>query len=324
MDFKESIKKYCKYIGLDIIGFSRCRVFHELEPYFENRKEFQNEFEEEDIKKRINPFIYMKDGKTIITIAFPYFHGKKNNEDIYFSKYTLGNDYHEVLSEYLKKICKYIEEIGGRAMYFTDNNSLPERYIAVLSGIGFLGKNNTIITEKYGSYVFLGEIITDLCIEEDKQIENKCGSCNICIKSCPTGSLNENNPNICLSYITQKKDIDEKWFSLLNGRLFGCDTCQDACPYNKNVEISNIMMFKPLEFMEHIDIKEVISLNNKIFNEKYKKTSAGWRGKSLLQRNVLINLFYKTKGISIEIKDLEFSSPRLQHIYNRLLNIFKL
>ncbi|MGE5628681.1 MAG: tRNA epoxyqueuosine(34) reductase QueG [Solirubrobacterales bacterium] len=324
MDFKESIKEYCKSIGLDTIGFSKCRVFHELEPYFESRKKYHNEFEEEDIEKRINPFIYMKDGKTIITIAFPYFHGTKKHEDIYFSKYTLGYDYHVVLAENLRKICSFIESIGGRAIYFTDNNSLPERYIAKLSGIGFQGKNNTIITEKYGSYVFLGEIITDLNIEEDKPVDNKCGSCNVCIASCPTGSLGEDNPNICLSYITQKKDIDDKWFKLLNGRIFGCDSCQDICPYNKNIEFSNILMFKPLEFMEHIDVKELFSLNNKVFNEKYKKTSAGWRGKSLLQRNALINLFYNKEVSSQDIKDLKFSSPRLQHIYNRLLNIFKL
>ena len=113
----------------------------------------------------------MPGGKTIISIAFPYLYDKVYNENASFSKYTLGKDYHIVATQYLKKICKFIEDMGGRAMFFVDSNSLPERYIAQLSGVGFIGKNNALITEKYGSYVFLGEIITDLVVEPDKTIK---------------------------------------------------------------------------------------------------------------------------------------------------------
>jgi len=332
MDCKNSIREYCAFLGLDLIGFSKCRVFNELQPFLNDRKyrNIENEFEEKDINKRINPFLYMQDGKTIVSIAFPYFHGMNNKtrDEIHFSKYTLGNDYHIVISEYLKKICIYIESLGGKALYFTDNNSLPERYLAKLSGIGFIGKNNTLITEKYGSYVFLGEIITDLIIEKDKELDLDCGSCNLCINSCPTGAIIQKNPNICLSYITQKKDIEEKWFEFFNGRLFGCDTCQDICPFNKNVKKSPIDSFKPYNFMSDINLEKLIFLNNREFKEKYKKTSAGWRGKSIIQRNALINSFYFIKNSNKYTKDIldniDISSPRLKDIYNRLLNIFKL
>ena len=241
MDYKLRILEYCKSLGLDTVGFAKCRVFSELKPYFQDRKikGLENEFEEKEIEKRINPFLYMENGKTIISIAFPYLFDYDFDEIVNFSKYTKGRDYHSIVSEYLKKVCEFIESLGGEAIYFVDSNSLPERYIAAQCGIGFIGKNNMVITEKYGSYVFLGEIIMDLYIEEDKPKQNKCGHCNICQNACPTGAIkDENIPNICLSYITQKKDIEHEWFSKFKGRIFGCDTCQKNCPYNKKISFS--------------------------------------------------------------------------------------
>lgn len=323
MDYKRSILEYCSKLGLDIVGFSECRVFNELRPYFENRKsnELENEFEEKDIEKRVNPFLYMEDGKTIISIAFPYLFDKSFEDENGFSKYTHGRDYHVVVSQYLKKICDCIEELGGKALYFVDSNSLPERYIAVESGIGFIGKNNTLITEKYGSYVFLGEIITNLYIEKNESLENRCGSCVICEKECPTGAIRgENKPNICLSYITQKKDIQDKWFDRLNGRVFGCDTCQRLCPFNKDIKASEIEEFKPYDFMEKVELDELISLDKKTFRDKYSKTSCGWRGKNIIQRNALVNKICQNKNI----KPIKFSSPYVENYYNRILNYFKL
>lgn len=338
-DYKNSIKEYCELLGLELIGFSKCRIFNELYPFLQSRQNnnVQCEFEEADIDKRINPFLYMEQGKTIITIAFPYFQGlnEEINNRFYFSKYALTKDYHIVLSEYLKKICNHIESLGGKAIYFTDNNSLPERFLANNSGVGFIGKNGTLITEEYGSFVFLGEIITDLSIDEDTKCLLNCGACNLCVQSCPTDSISQHNPNICLSYITQKKNIEDIYFEFLNGRIFGCDTCQDVCPYNKKAKKSQLIEFTPFSFMIDINPSELIFLSNKEFKEKYKKTSVGWRGKSILQRNALINLLFfikkspnNYKGVLENIKNKinksEIASPIVIDIYNRLLNIFKL
>lgn len=310
-------------MNLDTVGFSRCRVFDELKQYFESRKVngLENEFEEKCIEKRINPFLYMEYGKTIISIAFPYLFNLNYKNSVGFSSYTHGRDYHIVVTQYLKKICNYIESLGGEAIYFVDSNSLPERYIAVQSGIGFIGKNNTLITEKYGSYVFLGEIITNLYIESDNPLESKCGNCNMCQIACPTSAIREeNNPNRCLSYITQKKEIDDEWFDKLNGRIFGCDTCQKVCPYNKNAEVSNLEEFKPYDFMETPSLDELINLDKATFKNKYSQTSCGWRGKNILQRNALINVMCSGKIT----KSMNFSSPYVQNYYNRLLKYLKL
>lgn len=326
MDYKSEIINYCNSLGLDAVGVTECRRFDELEKYFTVRKlkGYENEFEEQDIEKRINPNIYMEEGKAIISIAFPYVYNLDYGKDIYFSKYTLGNDYHTVVSAYLQKICGFIESLGGMAKYFVDSNTLPERYIASLAGVGFRGKNNMIITEKYGSYVFLGEIITNLDLQKDNGIECKCGDCNLCLKACPTSSIRKDscNSNVCLSYITQKKDIDDVWINKLKGRIFGCDACQDVCPYNKKISFSNIKEFTPYNFMENINVNELIRLDNKTFKEKYKLTSCGWRGKNILTRNALINAM--SLGMILDIDEKDFSSPYIRQYYSRLLSIYKL
>jgi epoxyqueuosine reductase len=333
MEKKELIIDFCRRLGLDTIGFAHCRVFHELTPLYKKRKEknLENEFEEKDIQKRINPFVYMSEGKTIIAIAFPYAFKGLSQKEIFFSTYTLGTDYHKVVGGYLQKICEFIESLGGKTTSLVDSNSLPERYIAYLSGIGFIGRNNMIITKKYGSYVFLGEIITDLELltdeEKDKAYEDKvnkanryeeCKDCELCIKNCPTKAINmkEKNPNNCLSYITQKKHIEDKWFSLMGGRLFGCDSCQQCCPYNQEVEQCNIDEFTPREYMENINLEEIVNLNNGVFKDKYACTSCGWRGKNLLIRNAMIASFNKGKRIKLT----EIKSSYVEDYYHRLLS----
>jgi epoxyqueuosine reductase len=331
MNYKDEIKNFCSNIGLDTIGFCECMAFDELKEILTFRKEnkLENEFENHNIEERVNSLIYMNSGKTIISIAFPYLYefSKVNvRDDLYFSKYALGKDYHYTVSSYLQKICDFIKTLGGLAIHFVDSNALPERYIAKLSGVGFIGNNNMLITEKYGSYVFLGEIITDLKIEKDNEKLDRCGECSKCIDSCPTRSLNKDNnkndPNICMSYITQKKDIEDRYFKLFKGRIFGCDTCQDVCPLNEGIKTSYIDEFKPFGFMRNISVPEILNMDNDIFNHKYKGTSCGWRGKNILKRNVLINLFSNNQIEKITIKNN--NSSYIDGYYHRLFNYFNL
>lgn len=329
MDNKEYIKEYCRNLKLDVVGFSRCRVYDELKDFFQSRKLLgqENEFEEKDIEKRINPFLQLPEAKTIISIAFPYYFGKAEKRNVYFSLYTLGRDYHFVITEYLKKICSLIEQMGYKAKYFTDNNPLPERYIARESGIGIIGKNYMLITKEYGSYVFLGEIITDMPVEDyDKPRDTRnimCDNCNRCTIACPGSSIKTKDHNTCLSYITQKKDIEDAWFTKFNGRIFGCDTCQEVCPYNKEVKLSGLEDFTPLPHMQKADAAELLSINKSVFNEKYKITSAGWRGKNILQRNAMINVMKDINMRSI-INPENIASPYIREYYGRLLKSYNL
>jgi epoxyqueuosine reductase len=334
-NLKKDFLDFCKTMNLDTVGFTQCREFHELVPFFMERKakELQNEFEEAEIEKRINPFLYMPEGKTIISIAFPYLFDETEGENRGFSLYTHGEDYHRVVKSYLNRAAEFIESLGGRAVTLVDNNCLPERYIAFLSGIGFVGKNNMLITEKYGSFVFLGEIITDIdMLQEDeaacidwngkfqKMLEySKCGNCSSCINSCPTKAIADNckNSNTCLSYITQKKNLEDIWLKKLEGRIFGCDSCQHCCPHNIKAAKSLLEAFKPYSFMKNINLRELASIDNKNFKEYYSKTSSGWRGKNILMRNALIELINKGEDIDMNA----INSPSVKEHCTRLLKL---
>lgn len=324
MNKKQAIIEFANSISLDTIGFTKCRRFEELKSWFEYRKENNlfNEFEEADIEKKINPGLLMEDGKTIISIAFPYYYGIGEGEN-QFSIYTRGEDYHRVVLNYLNKICELIAELGGKAIPLVDSNPLPEGYIASLCGIGFIGKNNTLITEKYGSYVFLGEIITDLELESDEPNYNNCCGCNICMEKCPTSVIIEDGKNFnskqCVSYLTQKKELDNYEITLIKGKIFGCDECQKFCPHNKYITNSGIKEFEPKSYMDNVNLNELIILNNAEFKEKYKNHSCGWRGKNLLIRNGLINYYFEHKNDNNDILK-KITSPYIKEYYERLFS----
>lgn len=339
MGVKEEIINYCLSIGIDSVGFIKCRRFDELKAFYEKRKSLnlENEFEESNIELRIDSSKWFEEGKTIISIAFPYVFLEKDNKvksqkENGFSIYTQGLDYHYVVNKYLNEICEIIESYGGKTKTFVDSNTLPERYLAFISGVGFIGKNNMIITKKYGSYVFLGEIITDLEIyDEDKRnfdeidLFKECGDCNICYDKCPTKSINSarKNCNICLSYITQKKELKDWEIEKLEGRMFGCDTCQFSCPYNKKIENSKIEEFRPLNFLNEYNDDYIISMNNSQFKDSFKKTSSGWRGKNIIKRNAMIKKYIFDDLVNPEIKDMKFDSPYLKEYAERIIKFKK-
>lgn len=337
MGVKEDIIDYCFSLGIDSVGFIKCRRFDELEAFLEKRKSsnLQNEFEESDIELRINSKEWFKEGKTIISIAFPYIFLDEQmrvraQSENGFSIYTQGLDYHYVVNKYLNRISEIIEMHGGRCKTFVDSNTLPERYLAYISGVGFIGKNNLIITKKYGSYVFLGEIITDLEIYDDDkrsfdEIDSfkECGDCTICYDKCPTKSINsfKKNCNICLSYITQKKELQDWEIAKLGGRMFGCDTCQFSCPYNIKIENSKIEEFKPLGFLNEYNDDDIINMNNSEFKENFKKTSCGWRGKNILKRNAMIRKHVYKNECAETVKGIKFDSPYLNEYLNRIIEM---
>ena len=337
MGIKEDLINYCFSLGIDSVGFVNCRRFDELTAFLDKRKSLnlENEFEEKNIELRINSKEWFEEGKTIISIAFPYVFLDENmkvkpQDDNGFSIYTRGLDYHYVVNKYLNKIGEIIEGYGGKYKTFVDSNTLPERYLAYIAGVGFIGKNNLIITKKYGSYVFLGEIITDLELYDDDKrtfdeidLFKECGECKICYKKCPTKSINsvKKNCNICLSYITQKKDLEDWEIKKLGGRMFGCDTCQFSCPYNANIKNSEIEEFKPLDFLNKYSDDDIIDMNNGEFKENFKKTSCGWRGKNVLKRNAMIRKYiYRDECIDMD-EDLKIDSPYIKEYSNRIIKM---
>lgn len=318
---KEKLIAFCKDLGLDTVGFLPCRVYEELIAFYEQRKEkkLENDFEEKEIEKRINPAHYMPGAKTIVTFAFPYVYDEEEVRNG-FSIYTKRPDYHRVVKQYLEQVCEFIRELGGEAEAFVDSNTLPERYLAYLSGIGFIGRNNMVITKQYGSYVFLGEILTtlELPCEEVRTVEElrdykECGDCRNCYNECPTKSINgaRINPNICLSFLTQKKDISEKEIGLLKGNVFGCDFCQIVCPYNAEAMKGSLQEFATLDYMNE-DVSVYAGMDNKFFKEKMSKTSCGWRGKNVLRRNAILAMGARGEDVSCYHGDSEYINSYIE------------
>lgn len=313
------IKNYIKELGIKEYGFKKLSVLDESVHYFRNREGRETSFEEKEISKRTDFSYIMREGKGIISIAFPYYYRDESSK-YSFSLYTRGKDYHRVVMDYLNKICDFIIQGGGKAIPFVDNNSLPERYLAQISNVGFIGKNSMVINKRYGSYIFLGEIITDIDLIEEYKEVGFCGECKRCLEACPTKSLKLNNFNFCLSNLTQIKELEDSDFDKFRGSLFGCDICQKVCPYNEGAEISNILDFLPLSFMENFDIRDIIYMDKDSFN-KYKETSCSWRGKNPIIRNAIINIIREKEGYLLS---KEFKSPYIKEYYNRLLKHFKL
>lgn len=330
-DLKNKIIEFIESLNIFCYGFTECRRFDELTDYFKIKfeKGYITEFEDGSIENRINPFLYFENGKTIISIAVPYLR-EDNFYNEKFSKYTNGLDYHFVVNNYLKKICEFIEGFGYECKSFCDSNNLPERYIAYLCSVGHIGRNSLLYTKRYGSYVFLGEIITNakLCDEmpfyfykeKCKKINefNECGKCSNCLKKCPNQVLEDKDFRKCISNLTQQKNLDLNEMEKLNGMIFGCDICQDVCPKNRNVEFSFEKHFDTLEFLKNITDEEIVNMNNSYFKNNFKKSSCSWRGKNLLKRNVIIKNKKDIKFIeSLKFKDNEYLNYYKNIILNR-------
>ena len=252
--------------------------------------------EEPVIENRVNPKETMDNVKSIIVCAFPYYIGEFKESNI--SKYCYGEDYHIVVKEMLQQICDYLSMNIENFEYkvFADNGPLVDRYLAYLSGIGYFGINNYIISDIYGSYVFIGYIMTNYEFTPDSPLDKTCIKCGKCVKYCPGNALLGNyemNPKRCLSYITQKKgelEIEEEAILKKHKKVFGCDICQEVCPHNKNIMTTNIDRFKN-DIITKIDKDEIDNISNKEFKRRYGNRAFSWRGKNIIKRN--LDLVYK-------------------------------
>lgn len=296
---KNIVKNIFKEYGVEYCGIAPVKFDGEIREILKKREKDNHlsGMEESDIEKRLDATKIMEDAKSIIVAAFPYYCGEMENSNI--SCYCRGYDYHLVIRGIMNDICEKIqdkfstEENSIKTEIFVDNGPLVDRYLAYISGIGFWGMNGSIITDKYGSYVFIGYIVTNLDLEKDEPLEKTCLRCGKCIESCPGKALLKGydmDAKKCLSYITQRKgeltDL-EKHLIKKNNTVFGCDVCQNICPHNKGIEITNIEEFKN-DLIENLDLEKINQLSNKEFKRSYYNRAFSWRGKGIIKRNLEI------------------------------------
>lgn len=273
-------------IGISQIGVAAAEVFTDLGSIL--AKHPTPPMTTHDIDERINPFLLMPNAKSIITALFPYFNGNKKSN---ISKYAQGEDYHSVIKQKLSPLKSYLENRGYTAEIYADNSPLNDRYLAYKAGLGFIGKNGFLINPKYGTYTFIGYIITDCMLPPDTPLTLSCMDCMQCVRHCCGNALSENygfDAEKCLSYITQKKgELTESEQGLIksNATVWGCDKCQDVCPHNRNIPLSPFKEFTD----NNIELLELdTDISNKQFKQKYANRAFSWRGKSVLLRNLNI------------------------------------
>ena len=273
------IKDESKRLGFSSCGISKARFLSEEADNFEKwlTKGYQGSMSylEKNIDKRLDPRLLVPGSKSVISLSYNYFPPKKLIEENNFiiSKYAYGKDYHKVLKKKLKKLFASIREKIGKieGRVFVDSAPIHERAWAKLSGLGWVGKNSLLINKNKGSYFFLAEIICDLELEYDEPVLNRCGSCTRCIDACPTDAITEAqviDAKKCISYLTieNKENIPEELSGSLTDSIFGCDICQDVCPWNKRSTPHNEKEFLPNKELQKLKRKDWIELTEETFN----------------------------------------------------------
>ena len=302
MNIKEEIIKLSKEIGISKIGFTTADDFDYLEKSLRLAvEEGRNSgFEHKNIEERIKPKLSLASAKTIISIAVAYPHKLKQQpqKTAYkrgkFTPNSWGLDYHYVLQDKLDRLAKGIEELTADFEYkgMVDTGALVDTAVARRAGIGFIGKNGLVISKEFGSYMFLGELITNLDIEPDQPVDYDCGDCNRCVTACPTSCLigdGTMNAKRCLSFQTQDKGVmDLEFRKKIKTVIYGCDICQICCPYNKGLDNPLATEIDP--DLAHPELLPFLELSNGQFKEKFGHIAGSWRGKNILQRNAIIAL----------------------------------
>lgn len=309
MNLKEKIIAESKKLGIDKIGFTSAAPFSELEASLREQKDrgFTSGFEHSNIEERIYPEKTFEGPQTIISIALAY--PTKMKEKVprdekrgQFARASWGIDYHTILKERLEKLIAFIQQQActleekehWRFAPQVDTGELVDVAVAQRAGLGFIGKNGLLITKEFGSFVYLGEIITNIAFEIDQPVADGCGECRRCVNACPTTALlgdGRMNAQRCLSFQTQTKGfVPEEYRKKMGNVLYGCDICQLVCPYNKGVDNHFHQEMEPELATVYPKLKPILSMSNQEFKATFGHLSGAWRGKKPIQRNALIAL----------------------------------
>jgi epoxyqueuosine reductase len=270
------IKSEAKRLGFLSCGISKAGFLEEeaprLEHWLKNNRNGQMSYMENNFDKRLNPTLLVDDAKSVVSLLLNYYPSEFQNQDSYtISKYAYGQDYHFVIKEKLKELLISIQdtigEVSGRA--FVDSAPVLDKAWAAKSGLGWIGKNSNLLTQKVGSFYFIAELIIDLDLEYDQATTDHCGTCSACIDACPTQAIV--SPYIvdgskCISYFTieLKSTIPLEMKGQFGDWIFGCDVCQDVCPWNR--------FSKPHKEPLFNSNPEVLSLSKKDWEEITEET----------------------------------------------------
>jgi epoxyqueuosine reductase len=297
--YTKLIKNEANRLGFGFCGISKAEFLADEAPklaqWLKENKNGKMAYMENHFDKRLNPTLLVDDAKSVISLLYNYYTPIKQNDISApkISKYAYGIDYHLVIKDKLKELFLFINEkigeVGGRV--FVDSAPILERAWAAKSGLGWIGKNGNLINKGSGSFYFLSELIIDLELDYDGPTTDHCGTCSACIDACPTEAIV--SPKIvdgskCISYFTiELKDaIPLEMKNKFNDWAFGCDVCQDVCPWNKFSKQHNEPLFSPKPELINKTNNEWIEITEHIFNELFKNSPVKRTKYNGLKRNI--------------------------------------
>ena len=293
------IKSKAKSLGFLSCGISQATFLEEeasnLEKWLNDGKHGKMKYMENHFDKRLDPRKLVPGAKSIISLTYNYFNDnfQKDKNAPKISKYAYGSDYHLIIKKKLKILFKELKknfgDINGRV--FVDSAPIMEKPWAAKSGLGWIGKNTNLISQKIGSYYFLAEIIVDLEFEYDTPVTDHCGSCRACIDSCPTGALDipyQIDASKCISYLTieLRDEIPSEFKGKMDNWAFGCDVCQDVCPWNRFSQKHNEPLFNPNQELTKMETKDWEELTEETFEVIFKNSAVKRTKFKGLKRNI--------------------------------------
>ncbi|MBW7474916.1 tRNA epoxyqueuosine(34) reductase QueG [Paenibacillus oenotherae] len=299
------MKEAARSLGIDKIGVASAAPFTTLKQRLLRHRELGHEsgFEEADLERRTEPALLFDNPQSIIAIVIAYpskLQGAPKSEPGsrrgILSRSAWGDDYHAVLRDRLSRLEAWLRERVPdlRAESMVDTGALSDRAVAERAGMGWSAKNCSIITPEWGSWVYLGEMITNLPLPPDEPVTETCGSCTACIDACPTGALvgpGQLNSQLCISFITQTKGlVPDEMMRKIGNRLYGCDTCQVVCPENRGKNWTHQPELQPDPEKVKPLLVPLLTMGNRAFKEVYGSGAASWRGRKPIQRNAVIAL----------------------------------
>ena len=303
MNFKSFYTEFIKNKAIEL-GFISCGIsksgFLEdevvrFEHWLKNNYHGKMSYMERNFDKRMDTSKLVEGSKSVISLLYNYYpeHKIDNKNNFKISKYAYGKDYHFIIKDKLKTLLNDMrEEIGDiHGRVFVDSAPILERAWAKKSGLGWVGKNTNLINKKTGSFFFIAEIIVDLELNYDNEVKDYCGSCTACLDSCPTNALYEPykiDASKCISYFTieLKEQFPDDLKKDFNDWIFGCDICQDVCPWNKLSKSSDEPLLKPKEEIKQYTKKDWIELTDEVFNVVFKESPLKRTKYQGLKRNI--------------------------------------
>ncbi|QEC52983.1 epoxyqueuosine reductase [Anseongella ginsenosidimutans] len=297
--YTKLIKAEAKRLGFLFCGISRADFLEEeavqLEKWLREGRHGRMQYMENHFDKRLDPRLLVEGARSVISLGLNYYtpRSQEDPEAPRISRYAYGKDYHFVIKDKLKELLFFIQsaigEVGGRA--FVDSAPVMDKAWARRSGLGWTGKNTNLINKQTGSFFFLAELVIDLELEYDNPAADHCGTCTRCIDACPTEAISapyEIDGSKCISYFTieLKDQLPEGFHGQFENWMFGCDTCQDVCPWNRFSKPHSEPAFDPHPDLLGMKKQEWEELTEETFREVFRGSAVKRTKFSGLKRNI--------------------------------------